>query len=253
MTDALHVVFDSIPFRGYDDQKEFGYWIGQRGWEGWDTPPAQRAEIIDRANSHGTYDALQWFDAREVTQKGFFRGSSEYDLVKRSDQLAATQDGSLRAISVKFGGVTRYAETRRGLSTPSIELSSDGLLHVGEYEIVHRMSDPRKYGTEATLPATGAAISIDVFHRGNFPASPLIEIPSAPSAYTVTCPGGTFTVTGATPGGTHRVDLRRARVYRDGVEMPGVGTGDLWNVPANTIWTHVLSVPGRVRIRDTWV
>ncbi|MGX1932040.1 hypothetical protein [Microbacterium resistens] len=90
-----------------------------------------------------------------------------------------------------------------------------------------------------------------MFSYGNFPAFPVVEIPSAPAGYTIASSAGTFTVSGATAGGTHTVDLRNGRVRRNGTEMPGVGRGDLWAVPPHQSMKHTLSVPGRVRIADT--
>lgn len=244
---ALSVRFAGIHFRGYGDTDEFGFWVRQGGWDGWDTPPSQRAEIIARANAHGTHDALQWFEAREVTQRGFFRARSGSSLARMAEQLAGTQDGDKRTVTVEYGGLSRYAQFRRGLSAPQIELSSDGELHVGEYEVVHRMADPRKYGETHTYEGT----SLDVFHRGNFPAPVVFEIPNAPSSWSVTSSAGTHTITGAPSGGTHRLDMRSGRVTRNGVYLPGVGRGPLWQIPQGSLMPHTLSAPGKALVADT--
>uniref|UniRef100_UPI00055B0997 hypothetical protein n=1 Tax=Microbacterium paraoxydans TaxID=199592 RepID=UPI00055B0997 len=112
-------------------------------------------------------------------------------------------------------------------------------------------ADPRRYGETRELPSRG--FPVPVANRGNFPAFPEVVVLDAPASYAITSPGGTFTVSGATAGGTHVVNLRNGRVTRNGVEMFDVGRGSLWAVPPGPAWEHVITAPGLVRITDTYV
>lgn len=248
----LAVRIGGIIFRGYADQDDYGFWIAKGGWRGWETAPAARADVVERPNSHGTTDSPQYLDAREIVKSGFFRARTRAELQHMSRRLSALlADGKSLRMNVDEAGTTTWADVRRGLSQPDIVTSSDGELFMGEYEITYRCPDPRIYGTTNYAPATGNATSVTVLHYGNFPAYSIIEIPSAPSTYSVASPFGSFHVTGATSGGTHQIDMRTGLVTRNGVILPGVGRGNLWTTPPgpSTAWT--LSVPGRVLTPDT--
>ncbi|GAA1149115.1 hypothetical protein F6W69_10690 [Microbacterium oxydans] len=253
MTDLI-VRIGGIEFRGFADRDDYGFWIGKDGWRGWDTAPAARADVLERPNSHGTTDSPQYLGAREVVQSGFFRARDGAELAHMARRLSGMlADGGSRKIMVEQAGSTNWANARRGLGQPDIVTHNDGNLFVGEYEVTYRCPDPRIYGVTHLVPPAGTATSVAVFHRGNFPAHSVVEIPSAPSSYSVTSPFGTFTVTGATAGGTHQIDMRTGLVTRNGVIMSGVGRGALWATPPgrSTAWT--ISVPGRVITTDTYV
>lgn len=228
-----------------------GMLIKPDGFQGWRGLPAGRREALARAVQHGEHDVPTFLPSRVVTIDGVLLASSEEDLEYLSDSAAGMgATGERKRFTADARGSVRFADGRRVLC--EVDDSPGGSLEA-DFQLQIIFADPRKYGETNVLPESGTATSIPVFHRGNFPAYPIIEIPSAPAAYTVTCPGGTFTVTGATAGGTHTVDIRRGRVFRNGTEMPGVGRGDLWAVPSGAVWTHTLSVAGRVRIPNTYV
>lgn len=253
MSDALDVWFGGIRFRGYGDRDDFGFWIGTDGWEGWDTPPAQRAEIIARANAHGAFDSPQYFDAREVTQRGAFRARSSAGLSRMATRLAGVLDGSERKITVAMGGVTQWAKFRRGLVDPQIKLYSDGALHMAEYEIVHKMRDPRKYGAAALF--SGA--SVQAFHHGNFPAAPVLEVAGPVAApYTIASQGRRFTVTQALSAGqSHRIDMATGWVYRNGTLQTGVvAWAEAFTIPPGLPVTVVTGPPSMtVHVTDTFI
>lgn len=255
----LSVLFGDLRFRGFADHDDYGFWIAKGGWTGWETPPAQRADVLARATTHGTFDALQLFDAREVTQAGFFRARTLPELNHMAEALAGQLDGEERTLTVHYGHHARWAKFKRSLSEPSIVTSSDGTLHVGEYEIVHRMSDPRKYGL--TNKFTGA--SVRPFHRGNFPATPEITVTgSMPNGYTINGPQGKrYVVAQAlSTGQTHRIDFNTGWLYRNDVLQQGVyGRVELWDVPGGqpSIVMSLAPESGTgsmvVRVRDTLI
>lgn len=239
-----------------------GLFIQPDGFQGWDGLPAGRRESLARAVQHGEHDAPVYLPSRTVTIDGWIIAPTEYELDNESDRLTgAGATGDSIVVSIEHRGKSLWAKGRRILG----EADDQGIRHGAhlrsQFQVQFVFADPRKYGNVNHLPGDtlvpknpdAVATSISVFHRGNFPAYPVIVIPAAPAAYTVSAGGKTFTVTGATAGGTHEVRLRSGRVYRSGVEMPGVGRGDLWAVPSGAAMMHTLSVAGRVEITDTFV
>lgn len=227
--------------------------VAPDGFQGWTGLPAGRREALARAVQHGEHDVPVYLPSRVVTIDGYVYGDSEYEFgheVERISGIGAS--GDRFRVTVDMYGETRFADARRIACTVDDPGYQGGSL-IAEFQLQLLFADPRKYGETLTLPESGAATSIPVFHYGNFPAFPVIEIPSAPASYTISVGGKTFTVTGATSGGTHEVHLRNGRVYRNGVEMPGVGNGDLWAVSPGAPLTHTLSVAGRVKIPNTFV
>ncbi|WP_137771820.1 MULTISPECIES: hypothetical protein [unclassified Microbacterium] len=221
------------------------------GLQGWRGLPAGRREALARAVEHGEHDVPVYLPSRVVTIDGWVLAESEDRLEHLSDALAGLgATGDRMRFQVTSRGETRWADGRR--VSGEVQDSPGGFLEA-EYQLQFVFADPRKYGGENVYPKTGTAVSISAAHYGNFPAFPVVEIPSAPAGYTVTSSGQTFVVAGATAGGTHTVDMRRGRVYRNGVEMPGVGRGDLWTVPPGRGVLFTLSVPGRVKALDTFI
>lgn len=251
---SIRVAGAEINGRPRDLTRPWGLFVQKGGFQGWGSLPAGRREALARAVAHGEHDVPVYLPSRVVTIDGWAieeNPTKLQKLLERVRGLAAT--GDRNRVTVTEWGLTRWADARRMSCDADGEGRGYGKYVRAAFQLQFVFSDPRKYGDVATLPDSGTATSIPVFHYGNFPAFPRVEIPSAPAAYTITSPGGTFTVAGATAGGTHVVDLRRGRVYRNGVEMPGVGRGDLWAVPVGAAWTHTLSVAGRMRIADTFV
>jgi hypothetical protein len=256
---VLEIEADGRTMFGDNRLHRFGLFVQKKGLQGWRGLPAGRREALARAVEHGEHDVPTFLPSRIVTIDGLLVAKSEAQLEDLSDFVTGIgATGKRFRTVVKSRGATRWADGRRLLCEADEERG--GLLEA-EFQLQMVFADPRRYGRTNVLPGDtldprnpdATATSIAVFSRGNFPAYPLIEIPSAPAGYTVRSPGGVFAVSGATAGGTHTVDLRRGRVYRNGVEMPGVGHGNLWAVPVGTSWTHTLSVPGRVRIDNTYV
>ncbi|UGS27576.1 hypothetical protein K8F61_05145 [Microbacterium resistens] len=240
--------------------RPYGLFVRKDGFQGWQGLPAGRREALARAVQHGEFDVPVFLPSRVVTIDGWVIAPSEFELGKLSDSVAGIgATGPRMTVTIEHQGNLRRAYGRRILAECDDKGIRFGRYLRAEFQVQLVFADPRKYGDTAVLPGdrlappspSATATVVDVFSYGNFPAFPVVEIPNAPAGYTITSSAGTFTVSGATAGGTHTVDLRNGRVRRNGTEMPGVGRGDLWAVPPREPMKHTLSVPGRVRITDT--
>ncbi len=252
----LEIRGEGVVIRGAPSASgETGLFVGRDGWQGWQGLPARRREAMVRALADGEHDVPVRLPARVMTiDPGIILARSEYDLQRWCDQMNGWGAGGGRfTLAVTHLGQTLTA-TARVLASEGVDLQRrSGALLRGSLSAQLVAPDPRKYAEPNAYPVATAGGSVLVPSRGNFPAHPVIEIPAAPDSWSVSSPAGTFSVTGAPAGGTHRVDLRTGRVYRDGGWLPGVGRGRLWAVPHGTEWAHTLSAPGRVLIRDTYV
>lgn len=232
-----------------------GLFVGRDGLQGWQGLPARRREALVRALSDGEHDVPVRLPSRVITiDPGHVLAESEFDLRKLCDKangwgargnrfdLTVDQLGQMLTATVRVIAAEAYDRQRRA-----------GGMFLGAWSATLVAPDPRKYAPPVPYTVGSPGGSVWVSSEGNFPAHPTIEIPDAPSSYSVSSMGGVFTVTGATGGGTHRVDLMTGRVYRNGVLLPGVGHGQLWAIPNGTQWQVFLSAPGRVIHRDTFV
>lgn len=249
----IHVAGREILGRPRDMSSPYGLFVKRDGFQGWQGMSNTRREALARAVEHGEHDAPVYLGSRVVTVDGWVIAPTESQVRHLSESLTGLLSGVRERWKVKQQGSYRWADGRVVLATADDAATRARYGWRAEFQIQVVFADPRRYGDTQVFPASGTARSMQVSHRGNFPGYPVIEIPAAPTAYTITSPGGTFAVAGATAGGTHSVDLRRGRVHRDGVEMYDVGVGDLWAVPPGERWLHTLSVPGRVRVIDTYI
>lgn len=237
-----------------DSSRPTGFIVQQDGLQGWQGLPSGRREALTRAVEHGEHDVPVFLPSRVVTVDGWVLADSAQELGHMGDKIVGLgATGDRLRVTVDMHDAPRWADGRRISSEFTDSGSRRNGAFYGTFQLQFVFADPRKYGDENVWPKTDTATSISVAHYGNFPAYPLIEIPSAPSSYSIASPLGTYTITGATAGGTHTVDLRRGRVFRNGVEMFDVGRGNLWTVAPGLPLLHTLSVPGRVRINDTYV
>lgn len=228
-----------------------GLIVKPKGFQGWQGLTSARREALARAVEHGEHDTPVFLGARVVTVDGWVLGTTPLEVGNLSDSLTGLFAAERTRVSVTHQGKTLWAYGRVVIAECD-DSGADEL--VSEFELQMVFADPRRYGETSTFPETGTALAAQVNHGGNFPAFAVVELPGAPAAYTISSEGQLFSVTGATAGGTHTVDLRRGRVFRNGVEMPGVGRGDLWTVPPGLRRrTFTMSVPGRVKVIDTYV
>ncbi|MDQ1174165.1 hypothetical protein QE430_002472 [Microbacterium testaceum] len=232
-----------------------GLFIGPNGLQGWEGLPARRREALARPLANGEYDVPVRLPARVITiDPGVILGSSRKDLKRLIDSVNGWGGGGRRfALTASDDDEPRTSYVRV-ISAEGVDLRRQaGGIHHGSMRVQFIAADPRQYATmpRRTLAPAGAAVMVE--SRGNFPLHPIIEIPDAPTSYTISSPAGTFTVTGATGGGLHQIFLRNGRVHRDGAWIKNIGRGDLWTIADGTEMPITLSVAGRVLAYDTWI
>jgi hypothetical protein len=230
----------------------WGLFVVKKGLQGLNGLPAGRRESLARAAQHGEHDTPVYLPSRVVTIDGVAIEKSVDELHHLLDSLTGigAAGDSLRVQFTRWDTV-RWADGRRISADADDEGRWLGRKVWAPFQIQFVFPDPRLYGEARSFPFSGSAVR--VFHYGNFPASPKFTIPSAPSSYSISWPGGFFSVTGATTGGTHVVDMLTGRVTRNGVWMPGVGRGPLLTVPPGQQVQVSMSVPGTGLIIDPFV
>lgn len=245
---ALGHTFRAVPGM---DREYRGAFIKKDGAVGWTGLESSRREALARAVAHGEFDVPVFRGARVATLDSWLLADSIRELDNLTDRIVGLgSDGSRFTVTKESDRRHLNGRARTLTATADDGWVRAGGVYVKGCTLQFVFADPRWYGDSQTTPL---GTSHTVFHRGNFPAFSVVEIPSAPSSYTITSPAGTLTVSGVTAGGTHTVDLRNGRVRRDGVLQPVVGVGELWSVPVGTRWPHILSVPGIVRTPDTFL
>lgn len=239
-----------LQIRGSRRPGDSGLVIKARGFQGWEGLPAVRREALARALQLGEYDTPGYLPARIVTISGFIYAPGEHELLGYIDRVTGLGAGDTRLrAEVTHLGRQLHAYGRRVTADATV---LPGALRA-DFHIQLRFPDPRRYGDFQRIPNPGTAMSVKLDHDGNFPAIPVFEFPDAPSSYLIESPAGTFTVTGATAGGTHRVDMSTGWVTRNGVHMSGVGRGPLWAIPPGEQWSHAFSTPGIGWVPHTYV
>ncbi|WP_291053735.1 hypothetical protein [Herbiconiux sp.] len=235
-------------------ERPTGLFVKRDGWQGWEGLPAGRREALARALAHGEFDVPVKLPARVITIDGWVIARTIPELRNLSQSLTGWgASGDRFALSVEHQEQDLTATARRLLAEADDTGRRHGPWRVAAFQAQLVAADPRKYGDVKRFPESGLATSIDVSHDGNFLAFPVIEVPAAPASYAIQTPAGVYNITGATPGGTHRVDLRTGRVTRNDVWMPDVGRGPLWAAPDGATSTIVLSSPGRALVTNTFV
>lgn len=240
-----------LEIQGHRIPGQPGLFLGKNGLAGWDRLPASRRNAEDRPNDHGQTDSPTYLPSRVVTATGYLYGRDPWDLGNMIDQVNGIgASGDRELFTVDNLERLRFAYGRRVLAAAQ---QSSRAQHRGEFEIQMVFANPRKFEAAERYPREGGtATSVAIRSTGNFAAHPRIVLPSAPSSYSISSPGGTFTVSGAPSGGTHEVDLATGRVTRNGVYI-GLGSGDLWAIPRGAAWVHTLPVPGYGEIYPTFV
>lgn len=255
MRNTLTITGAGITVRGTPvPGSETGIFVAKDGFKGWDGLAAGRREAIPRETTHGEHSVSVYLPGRPITLDVWIIAETLQGLGRASRRWEAWgATGDPFTLAVDHQGQLLTASVQRLASTADDTGSRWRRWYKARGQAQLFADDPRKLGKLRSFPESGLGTQLDVFHRGTFPAPVIVEIPDAPSSYTVTTPAGTFVVSGVPAGGTHRIDTATGQVTRNGFWMPEAGVGPLWEVPNGSTWRHTLSVPGRVIINDTFV
>lgn len=245
MSRGIHVTIDTIPFRGYDDGIQEGYWIGQNGWEGWSDGVDAEADITTRPQAHGGFDAPQFLTSRTVNQKGFFAARTATALEHMADRLKALGAGGGKVTAVVETPLdTRSATGRRGLERPMVDTGGnppESDLFIGTYELSWRFPTPQLLGDPYSF---GPGSTVEVVHRGSFESLPVLTVTGvAAGGYTITSGGRQIVVTRPLVSGVaHTFDMATARLSVGGVRvLGGVSKAELFTLPAHSVTTVTVS------------
>lgn len=230
----MRIDLAGLTFRG--DAAPALFTVESDGVSGWFESVDIRRDDSDRPLSHGSTYAPTFRTGRRVSWTGLILTKSASEQDRAMAQLRGMlSDGQSGRLTVENAGTLRWSDVVLN-GAPTVRMVVYG--RIARYRVEVWARDPRMYGELHTF---AAAASVAIFHRGNTNAIPRLIVPNGAASYSITSPGGTLTVTGATSGGTHEIDLRRGRVYRDGVRMPGVLSGPLWTLPSGARWVVSIS------------
>lgn len=222
---------------------------------GWLDGVSTRLNHLERPTQHGEFDLPGYLSGRLITISGEIYTANDDEQQLAADRLTGLlADGGFADLVVDHTGRTLEARVQRS-GTPVITVDRWGLL--AKYELELWAPDPRKYGQLNTF---GPASTVQVFHRGNFPALSTLTITgSSAGGYTMTGPGGRkIIVTRALAASApHVFEMRTGRLSVGGVRvLGGVSRADLFAIPPGLPVTTISVSAGaqvQVDVKDTFV
>lgn len=236
---------------------EAGFFISPDGFEGWTDAPNTRSQETELPSEHGSYDSVEFYEARVVTVSGSCLARSEGELGQLRNELMAVLQGRVR-LDGNYQGERTFAHGRR-FGTPRFQTVIPG--RRARYQFAVRCADPRRYGDRVPLAVTGPNVSQVIYHRGNFPAPLQMLVRGTMPGYRVEGPGYTFAVGQAvTADRPHLLDTATGHLSINGeVQLGAVTSGTGWVIAPGTMpVTHKLvpvSGTGTLEtiIRDTYI
>lgn len=235
--------FDEWP-RDFDQS----FVITPGGLTGWFTGATMRRDETARPSAHGAFDAPGYLPARVPGIAGTVLASSEDVLERMILQLTGLlADGSTGRLTVQDDhGNATWADVR--LASCEVDRHPSGM--EADYQIQFWAPDPIRYG-EVRSYSPG-----QVFHRGNIPAVPVIEVAGPVTApYTVSSQGKSVTVTQSLSSGqTHRIDMTTGWVYRNGALQAGVVSSmNVFTIPPGQLVTVSGPSSATIRVTDSYM
>lgn len=225
------------------------YGISQEGLRGVLDGAGVRQGGAPRPQADGNFDAPGYAGGISGSISGDLNASSPYDYEQAIRRLKAIPRRDTSPLVVQSAAGTVRCHARR-IGTVDVKTEVYGRL--GKYMVEWFAPDPFWYGE--TTPFAGSIVQ--VFHRGDDYAYPLIDVPGPRGPYTIFGPAGErFDVTQTIPAGQkHRIDMSNARVYLEGVLQVGVvGAAGTWSVPPGApVTVSVSNGPMTVLVTDTF-
>lgn len=195
------------------------YAIGKDGFTGWDDQD-YRADIVARPNAHGNYGSPSYREAKTVNLSGHIVAAGAAPLNQLIDRFnGILAEGGTEQITVQRPWGARWAPSACIVSRKAMEV---GGLNRGTFALVLRLDDPQRFG-ESYAPSTTADAPLDVFHRGNADAWPVIMVTgSMPGGYELMIDGRLLEVLSPLVSGQpHVINTRTRRITVGGSRTYG--------------------------------
>lgn len=250
MSGNLRVTIAGLDFHG---QGLRDFVISPDGFEGWDDGVDMRLQNTPRPQAHGSFDLPGFQDARTVSISGTVLADSNARLRQlRSRLTGLLADGQAGRVQVDRDGDVQWTDCRLASKTKFTEF---GGADAASFQIQLWCPDPRKFGDRATFDFVSGAAT--VFHRGNYAATPIIQVNGPLTGpTTITHPGGLYTFGGNLGAGSWvRVDMNTGRLKLNGADRSDLITrADLYAAPPGSTSAFSLSTgSGYVEILDTFI
>lgn len=229
----MYITLDGLHFRG--DTSRALFTVEHGALSGWFESPGVRRDDSPRPLGDGSFTAPTYRSGRSVAWSGLILTESPWEQRRAMEQLAGMCSGrGLYRLTVQHESDPTWTDVQL-VQPPEVQVEAYG--RVARYDVEVFAPRARRYG-ELRSFSNGN----NVFHRGNAPAYPVVVIPDAGASYTVSAGGQSFVVSGATSGGTHRIDLRTGRLTRNGTVQTGVVTrAESWTVDPGDRMTFSLA------------
>lgn len=229
-----------------------GYWV--EDVEGLLDGADETPQDIPLPGGDGVFDLPNdRTEPRIIGLSGFVYGSSMLDLGRRARALGALLRQSTEGAPFVWREFGEWftVPVRRGRGSRIARLGDS---RRADFTIRFRAASQRYFGETTTFEGS----YVVAFHRGTFPAEPVVEVPGPHSGFTLYGPDGrTFTVTQSAPAGSvHTVSMRYGHVALDGVVQAGAASSAaVWAIPADVrVPMGIVGAPlMRVKVPDTFI
>ncbi|MFB7843637.1 hypothetical protein [Microbacterium sp. NPDC056052] len=221
-------------------------------WDGVEGGLAIRRNEIARPGAHGSFSTPGYLSARVLPFSGHIIQPSPQAMLNMRNLLIGLGDAQSRRLDVDLDGLDVWMRVAAA-GQPVVQISGSDPC-TAKFDVQFWAANPRMYGTERTYAA-----GEQVFHRGNFPADPVIEVTGPRGAYTISTDAGKSITVGQAlaAGQTHRIEMRSGRLYRDGVlQIGAITAGGTWTIPPTAPGVvHTISAVGSMSIivTDTYI
>lgn len=232
------------------------------GLTGWWGSPAKRGEDTAKTGSDGDYPSVRSYGPRMVTVKGDVSCETRDTLFEVHDLLTGILWEGAGELRVQGHGQTQHAQVEQVGELQFAEKSP----WAATWQVDLKAPDPRKYGDLRVFGPEQARTSVQVFHAGNYPAHPVIEVLTGsfmPEGFTAWGTGeDSFRVLeGVNSNETLSADFATGLVRKNGVVVYGkAGYTELARVlPKRSRAANVTPATAegngtyRVLVRDTWI
>ncbi|UOD80357.1 hypothetical protein [Paenarthrobacter ureafaciens] len=218
MGSGEHITWGARTLSGVD---RFGRWLVTDGLENWWGSPDTRGETEYFPDGDGELDLPVYNQARLLTLQGHLH-SSGHDLLHEAGHFLTSS--FFGRFKVQGHGPTLWADGKRNsgfIFNPVTDTFA-------QWQVRIKFNNPRKYGDTRTWTASVGSNALNIFHRGNYNATPRFVVTGAmPGGYRLTIKGVVFTVTQPLVSGQpHSIDFGTGRLRVNGnIVAGGLGWG----------------------------